>query len=58
MLIGREQELRELKEKSECLYSFKRRFYALFSKSGFSKELRSLASGNPSLLLFTLEEMY
>ncbi len=50
--------LRELKEKSECLYSFKRRFYALFSKSGFSEELRSLAGGNPSLLLFTLEKMY
>ena len=50
--------LNALKEKAGCLYSFTSRYYALFSKSGFSAELRQRAESDSSLLLATLDDMY
>lgn len=48
----------ELRKKSDCLAGFQDRCYALFSKSGFSRQLLNAAQDDERLLLVDLDSMY
>ena len=47
-----------LTQRAECLHDLPERYYALFSKSGFTQEAWALSRKLPSLKLITLEDMY
>ncbi|MGC8650811.1 MAG: DUF234 domain-containing protein, partial [Hydrogenobaculum sp.] len=48
--------LNDLKQKSNYLKSYKIKYYALFSKSGFADNLRDLAKKDESIILIDLKE--
>jgi len=50
--------LREVKRKALLLHGFKRRYYYLFSRSGFAPDLVEEAEQDRSLRLITLEDIY
>ena len=52
-----EEVLNDLIRKSELFPSYAKKYYALFSKSGFSKGLLAKASLQKNALLFTAEDM-
>lgn len=49
--------LNTLKQKSNYLKSYKIKYYALFSKSGFTDSLRALAKKDESIILIDLQEL-
>ena len=50
--------LNDLIEKSKILGQYKNRYYVLFSKSGFSKEVATMASSMGNVELVSLERLY
>ena len=56
-LLGKEV-LEELIRKSELFPSFKKRYYYLFSKIGFTDYVKQQAEDNEEIVLITVEEMF
>ncbi len=50
--------LNELIEKSELFDKYKNKYFMLFSKSGFTKELEELAASNKNIKLVSLKNFY
>lgn len=50
--------LNDIIKKSELLPQFKNKFYGIFSKSGFSKEVKEFAKQNDNIYLFNLIDLF
>jgi len=50
-------ELNDLKRKSELFNQFTDKYYVLYSKSGFDKELMELAKNDNAIMLYDLDDV-
>jgi predicted Mrr-cat superfamily restriction endonuclease len=50
--------LNELIDKSQVISTQNKKYYILFSKRGFTKEVEKIADENENIILVTLDELY